>query len=202
MKNILVFATTNPGKEKEIMTILGKIGNFELKFLNDFKEKKISPPVEDGVSFEENSLIKSRYYSKFFKSHFVASEDSGLMVSFLNGAPGIYSARINSLKTDKEKVELILKMMTEVPMEQRDAKFVCVVSLVEPNGKIEVFKGETSGKISFEARGKNGFGYDPIFIPLGEFRTFAEMSEEEKNSISHRKKALLKLKEHLIGRDS
>lgn len=198
MKNILVFATTNFGKEKEIRTILGKMENFELKFLNQFNEMKIEPPAEEGSSFEENSLIKSRYYSKFFSEHFVASEDSGLMVEFLNGAPGIYSARINSLKTDEEKVELILKMMNGVPINKRDAKFVCVVSLVNPFGEIEVFKGEIFGKISFETRGRNGFGYDPIFIPDGEFRTFAEMSEEEKNSISHRKKALLKLKEHLI----
>lgn len=198
MKNILVFATTNSGKENEIKTIIGEIDNFELKFLNDFKEKKIESPDENGVSFEENSLIKSRYYSKFFERHFVASEDSGLMVDYLNGAPGIHSARINYLKTDEEKVKLILKMMREVPIEQRGAKFVCVVSLVEPNGRIEVFRGESFGTISFEARGKNGFGYDPIFIPLRETRTFAEMSDDEKNLISHRKKALLKLKEYLI----
>ncbi|MCX7830691.1 MAG: RdgB/HAM1 family non-canonical purine NTP pyrophosphatase, partial [Acidobacteria bacterium] len=172
----------------------------ELKFLDDF-DLEIAPPEENGNSFEENSLIKAKYYSNFFKESLVASEDSGLMVDALNGAPGIFSARINSLKRDSEKVEFILKMMKEIPCEKRGAKFVSVVALVSPKDKDMFFRGEVFGRISLEAKGYNGFGYDPIFIPEGETRTFAEMAEEEKNAVSHRKMALLKLKEHLIGRN-
>lgn len=197
MKNILLFATSNLKKEEEIKRITPYLKNFEIKFLNEL-ETRIEPPEENGNSFEENSLIKCKYYAMFFREFYVASEDSGLMVDFLQGAPGIYSARINSLNKDEEKVELILNMLKGVPFEKREAKFVCVVTLFEPPGSIRVFRGETEGNISFEPRGKNGFGYDPIFIPKNEKRTFAEMSDDEKDSLSHRSKALLKLKEYLI----
>lgn len=197
MKNILLFATSNLKKEEEIKRIIGNLDNFEIKFLNEL-EAKIEPPEENGNSFEENSIIKCKYYGNFFREFYVSSEDSGLMIDFLQGAPGIYSARINSLSKDEEKVKLILNMLKGVPFEKREAKFVSAVSLFEPRGTIKVFRGETEGNISFEPRGKNGFGYDPIFIPKNEKRTFAEMSDDEKDSLSHRSKALLKLKEYLI----
>lgn len=198
MKDILLFATSNPKKEEEIKRIIGNIEKFEIKFLNELGTN-IEPPEENGKSFEENSLIKCKYYANFFKKYYVSSEDSGLMIDFLDGAPGIFSARINSLEKDEEKIELILNMLKGVPFEKRGAKFVCVVSLSDPFGTNKIFRGEISGKISYKARGEKGFGYDPIFIPAGENRTFAEMSDEEKDSLSHRRKALLKLKEYLVG---
>lgn len=199
MKKILLFATSNKEKESEITKIIGDIERYEIKFLSNFDEIKIAPPEENGLSFEENSLLKCKYYKKFFNDFFVAAEDSGLLVDALDGAPGIYSARFKSLENDLEKVELIIKMLENVPWEKRMAKFFCVITLIEPQGKTVTFFGEVEGKIAFEKKGENGFGYDPIFIPEREKRTFAEMSAEEKNWISHRRRALVKLKEYLVG---
>ena len=175
MKKFLLFATSNKEKEREIIKIIGDIEGYEIKFLSDFGEMQIAPPEEKGLSFEENSLLKCKYYKKFFNDFFVAAEDSGLIVDALDGAPGIYSARFNSLASDLEKIELIIKMLENVPWEKRMAKFLCAITLIEPQGETVTFFGEVEGKIAFEKKGENGFGYDPIFIPEREKRTFAEM---------------------------
>lgn len=191
----IVFATYNKGKEKEIRRILSDLKNIELSFLSEYE--KIEPPVECGLTFEENAIIKCLYYKNFFNNEGVASEDSGLCIDFLEGSPGVISARFKNLRNDEEKVEEILNLMEGVPEEKRGAKFVSTIAFFDRE-KTTLFRGEVFGKISLSKKGSNGFGYDPIFIPNGETKTFAEMADLEKDKFSHRRISLLKLKEYLL----
>ena len=194
MKKIkeIIVGTNNNGKYKEICDLLpSKIKKYSPK------EFKISSPKEIGKSFEENSMIKASYFSK--KTNLVClSDDSGLEIDLLKGAPGIYSARWGGIKNDFN--EAILKVFKEMSKIKKDwknentAQFVCYMTLFWPNGVNYSSKGIVKGKISDKKKGNNGFGYDPIFIPNEFDKTFGEMTPKLKMSIDHRFKAFLKIK--------
>ena len=188
----IVFATTNAGKIKEIKEILS---DFDVEVVS-MKEMNITADIEEnGATFEENSLIKARAVSKLTGLPALA-DDSGLEVDYLNGEPGIYSARYLGRDTDYDyKNNYIIKKLKEAKGEERSARFVCVISLVLPDGREFVKKGVMEGRIGYEIKGENGFGYDPIFYLPEYGKTSAEISAEEKNKISHRGKALSAMKE-------
>ena len=188
----IVFATTNAGKIKEIKEILS---DFDVEVAS-MKEMNITADIEEnGATFEENSLIKARAVSKLTGLPALA-DDSGLEVDYLNGEPGIYSARYLGRDTDYDyKNNYIIDKLKEAKGEERSARFVCVISLVLPDGREFVKKGVMEGRIGYEIKGENGFGYDPIFFLPEYGKTSAEISAEEKNKISHRGKALSAMKE-------
>lgn len=188
----IVFATTNAGKIKEIKEILS---DFDVEVAS-MKEMNITADIEEnGATFEENSLIKARAVSKLTGLPALA-DDSGLEVDYLNGEPGIYSARYLGRDTDYDyKNNYIIDKLKEAKGEERSARFVCVISLVLPDGREFVKKGVMEGRIGYEIKGENGFGYDPIFYLPEYGKTSAEISAEEKNKISHRGKALSAMKE-------
>ena len=188
----IVFATTNAGKIKEIKEILA---DFDVEVAS-MKEMNITADIEEnGATFEENSLIKARAVSKLTGLPALA-DDSGLEVDYLNGEPGIYSARYLGRDTDYDyKNNYIIDKLKEAKGEERSARFVCVISLVLPDGREFVKKGVMEGRIGYEIKGENGFGYDPIFYLPEYGKTSAEISAEEKNKISHRGKALSAMKE-------
>ena len=188
----IVFATTNAGKIKEIKEILA---DFDVEVAS-MKEMNITADIEEnGATFEENSLIKARAVSKLTGLPALA-DDSGLEVDYLNGEPGIYSARYLGRDTDYDyKNNYIIKKLKDAKDEERSSRFVCVISLVLPDGREFVKKGVMEGRIGYEIKGENGFGYDPIFYLPEYGKTSAEISAEEKNKISHRGKALSAMKE-------
>lgn len=194
MKEILV-VTKNKGKLKEILEIYKDLP-FVFKTLNDYPEIEIS---EDGNSFLENAYLKAKTAMKAFNV-IALGEDSGLCVSALNNMPGIYSRRFAGENgSDEENNKLLLDKLKDVPFEERKAFFISTVVVIKPNGEFISAEGKINGYISFEPKGSNGFGYDPVFY-LPEYKaTFAELPEDIKNRISHRKKALEKLKEELYG---
>ena len=183
----LVFATSNPHKLQEIKDITGDINIEFLLPPNGFD------PIENGTTFEENSYIKAKEAAKL--SGIVAlADDSGLCVEALDGAPGIYSARYAD--TPQARINKLLNAMNQ--KENRRAKFVCAMTLVSPDGEI-IFqtRGECHGNIAYKQAGTNGFGYDPIFLVGNSSTTMAELSETEKNKISHRGQALRNVLEFL-----
>ena len=190
----LVAATNNEGKVKEIRAIFGALG-FEVV---SQKEMGIDLDVEEtGTTFEENALLKARAAAQIAKIPALA-DDSGLCVDALDGAPGVYSARYaGEGATDAMLVEKLLKNMAEVPEEKRGAQFVSVVAFVMPDGREFTARGSADGVITFTPAGEGGFGYDPVFYSNELGKTYAEMSAEEKNSISHRYRALMGLKDVL-----
>ena len=189
----IIIGTNNQGKYKEICDLLpNKIKKYSPK------EFKISSPKEIGKNFEENSMIKASYFSK--KTNLVClSDDSGLEIDLLKGAPGIYSSRWSGVKNNfDEAIQKVFKEMNKIKKDWKGknaARFVCCMTLFWPDGKNYSSKGIVKGKISTKKRGKNGFGYDPIFIPDGFDQTFGEMKPKLKMSIDHRFKAFLKIKE-------
>ena len=195
IKTILI-GTNNQGKLKEIRDLLPK--NIKTYSTLDFN---LSSPRENGKTFEENSLIKSRYFSK--KSNLIClADDSGLEVDILNKKPGIFSARWGGKKLDFKKA--IKKVYKELEKKNKNwknkkirARFICALSICYLNKKIATSVGKVEGKISNEPKGKNGFGYDPIFIPLGKNKTFAEIKPSEKYRLDHRFKAFKKIKKFL-----
>ena len=183
MANVVI-ATSNAHKVEEYKALMGD-DSIELQSLLDYPG---FPDVEEnGTTFTENASIKAVAASKYCDAPAFA-DDSGLEVFALNGEPGIYSARY--APTDKERIAKLLKNLEG--KEDRRARFVCVIAIAFNGEVIETFEGEIRGTIGFEPKGDNGFGYDPVFIPDGETRTFAELSSEEKNRISHRARALQK----------
>lgn len=186
----IVLATSNPHKVEEINAITKPYG------ITFILPPKGFDPIETGKNFEENSLIKAQCaYELTHKM--VLADDSGLCVDFLNGEPGIYSARY--AETPAARIKKLLNNMKDAPKDQRGAKFVCAMTLLDKDGKISLStRGECFGEISTEAKGSNGFGYDPVFI-VEEHNglTMAELSEDEKNRISHRARALNNVIEHL-----
>ena len=192
----IVFATTNEGKVKEIKEILA---GFPIEVVS-MKEMNITADIEEnGVTFEENSLIKARKVSKLTGLPAMA-DDSGLEVDYLNGEPGIYSARYLGRDTDYNyKNNYIIEKLKNVKDEERSARFVCVISLVLPDGREFIKKGVLEGRIAYEIKGENGFGYDPVFYLPEYGMSSAELSGEEKNKISHRGKALGAMKELISG---
>lgn len=193
MTRILV-ATGNEKKREELETLLGDVG--EVEILN-FRNIPGDPPmvVEDGKTFRENAVKKAVVVSKFFDG-LVVADDSGLVVDALHGKPGVRSARFARAKaTDEENTSKLLKLLEKIPQNHRQARFVCHVALAKGGTLLESFEGKVEGSITFAPKGRNGFGYDPVFVPDGHDKTFAEMAASHKNRISHRAEALNKLKE-------
>lgn len=186
--NKLIVATKNKGKIAEIKKVLSNIP-FDIVSMGEIGID--IDVVEDGTTFEENSLKKAIEICKVSKT-MVMADDSGLEVDFLGGAPGIYSARFGSpeAKTDEDRNEKLLNSLKEIPFEQRTARFVCAIAVAFPDGRSFVVRGTCDGYIDFKSKGANGFGYDPLFyIPQYE-KTMGELEGEIKNKISHRAKAL------------
>ena len=194
----IVFATTNEGKVKEIKEILG---DFPIEVVS-MKEMGITADIEEnGTTFEENSLIKARALAKLTGLPALA-DDSGLEVDYLNGEPGIYSARYLGRDTDYDyKNNYIIDKLSGEKGEERSARFVCVISLVLPDGREFVERGVVEGLIGYEQKGENGFGYYPIFFLPYYGNTSAELPPEEKNRISHRGKALTAMKKLIVTLD-
>jgi XTP/dITP diphosphohydrolase len=222
----LIIATRNAHKVGEIREILGE--QFRFLTLNDFPGAPKT--VEDANSFAGNATKKavelanwiSRNGSELdFENAFVLADDSGLEVDALNGAPGIYSARFANLQgdgnsSDSANNEKLLRLLEDVPMEKRTARFRCVIALTpivlpghesessvcyadEAELRTEIFDGACEGRIAFVGSGQGGFGYDPLFVPNGFEKSFAELGEGEKNKISHRARALEKLRKRFNG---
>ena len=195
IKEVLI-GTNNGGKYKEICCLLpNKVKK------HSPKEFDILTPEETGKSFEENSLIKASYFSK--KTNLIClSDDSGLEIDLLKGKPGIYSSRWSEKKGNFNlAIKKIFEEMNNIKKDWKNdnaAKFICCMTLFWPNGKSYSSKGIIKGKISTTKKGKNGFGYDPIFIPDGHNQTFGEMKFKLKMSIDHRFKAFLKIKKFFV----
>jgi XTP/dITP diphosphohydrolase len=180
----LVIATRNANKLREIRRIFSNV-RAELISLESFDN---APEVtEDGNTFEENAIKKARSASEH-TGLWAMADDSGLEVEALEGAPGIYSARYSGLPVSYERNNK--KLLRELKENgERSARFVCAVALCGPGGDCDTVRGTCEGRIAHGPAGDNGFGYDPLFIPEGESRTFAQMSDDEKNRISHRFRA-------------
>lgn len=190
----IIFATGNAGKMAEIKAILADLGIPVLSL----KEAGITADiVEDGKSFEENADIKAKKIMEL-TGDVVLADDSGLEIDYLNGEPGIYSARYMGEDTSYDiKNRNLIERLEGVPEEERTARFVCAVSAAFPDGTMLRSRGTIEGIIGYEAKGENGFGYDPIFF-LPEYQcTTAQLSPEKKNELSHRGKALRIMKEEL-----
>lgn len=192
----IVFATSNQHKLKELNEIAKTFGISDVEFI---LPPEGFDPVEDGVTFEENSLIKAREAAKL-TGMMALADDSGLCVECLDGAPGIYSARYAD--TPQARIDKLLAAVK--PFENKVAKFVCVMTLVDKNGDVLFAdRGECLGKIAEKQAGCHGFGYDPIFLVNGKNGlTMAELTDDEKNSISHRGNALSKVLEFIELRKS
>ena len=188
----VVFASHNAGKIKEIKELLQPFG-INVKSALDME----LPDVEEtGSTFAENSLLKSQTIAELTGLPCIA-DDSGLCVDALNGAPGVYSARYAPNRDFDKGMEKLLAEMAQSPNKSRKAHFSCVISLAFPNGGYELFEGRVDGHIATEKQGIGGFGYDPLFIPDGFAKSFAQMSKDEKNQVSHRGRAVEKLKAYL-----
>ena len=190
VKKILI-ATNNPGKFKEIKELLPrKIRYFKPK---DFNMKE---PIENGKTFQANAKIKSLYGAK--SSNIVCiSDDSGIEISELNNQPGIYSARwAGRTKNFNLAIRKVYKKLKKKNKLNSKANFVCCLSIALPDGTSREFIGRIKGRIVFPAKGKNGFGYDPIFIPYGQKKIFGELKKREKQKISHRYEAFKKIKKY------
>jgi len=182
---MIVLATNNKKKAEEFENIL-KGYNIEMKCVSDFG--RLPEPVEDGDTFDENAYKKALHYAKVLGLPAIA-DDSGLVVEALNGEPGVYSARYAGEKaTDEENCLKLLKKMEG--MTNRKAAFQCVLSVAVPSGPALTYEGSCQGIITETMQGSGGFGYDPLFFYPELGKTFAEMTAEEKNAISHRGKAL------------
>lgn len=199
----IIFATGNAGKVREIRDIVGHMG---IEVLTMREAGVETDPLEDGSSFEENALIKAGSVAALVRkaeeegrmegpgqgvSNIVMSDDSGLVVDALGGAPGIYSARFQGRDTDyRVKMNYIMDQIRDVPWEGRTARFTAAVAAVLPDGRSFTVLGHMEGYIGYEIAGENGFGYDPFFYLPQYKKTSAEITPEEKNAISHRGRAL------------
>jgi XTP/dITP diphosphohydrolase len=192
----LLIATNNPHKTREFAEILGK--EFEVC---DLSSRPLAPEIEEtGTTFKENAVLKALAASQGGPL-LVAADDSGLEVDVLDSAPGIYSARYSgSDATDAQNVDKLLSELArrDVPAPKRTARFRCVIALARAGELLNTFEGIVEGGIIDRPRGEHGFGYDPVFVPRGFDRTFAELPAETKNEISHRAQAVRKLAYHLI----
>lgn len=196
----IIFATGNEGKMKEIREILDGLTFLGEKVqILSMKEAGIDIDIiEDGTTFEENAMIKARAVAGAAKEAIVLADDSGLVIDYLNGEPGIYSARYLGKDTSyRVKNANLVQRLEGVPDEKRSARFVCAIAAVLPDGRELSTRGTIEGRIGYEEKGSNGFGFDPIFyVPeIGKYT--AELSDEDKNRISHRGKALRAMREEL-----
>jgi XTP/dITP diphosphohydrolase len=190
----LLLASSNPGKIREYRFLLDGLG-YQITTLTEEGIAKIV--TESGNSYEQNARLKATTYAKLSQLTTLA-DDSGLEVDALNGKPGIKSARFGGeTATDAEKVSFLLAKLNSVPWERRTARFKCVIAIASPGGRAEVCYGECNGMIAFEAKGENGFGYDPIFSLPEIGKTMAELPLEIKNQISHRALASQKARQVL-----
>lgn len=193
MKEI-VLATRNPDKIREIKELLKGL-NITLPSLKDFPQ--IPETIEDEGSLEGNALKKASSIATLTGKTALA-DDSGLEVDALGGSPGVSSSCLAGKKaTYSQNNRKLLSLLKSIPPKKRGARFRCVIALVTPNGKRAIFEGICEGRVAREERGKEGFGYDPLFIPKGYRRTFGEMPSSLKNTLSHRAKALKRLKRFL-----
>jgi XTP/dITP diphosphohydrolase len=195
MKPRLLFATTNPGKLRELRGLVGDA--VEVLALSDLPP--VPEPVEDGATFEENAEKKARAYADATGLPALA-DDSGLCVDALGGRPGVHSARYAE-GSDKARYEKLLGELSGVPDDERTAAFMCALCLALPRGGRAVIEvGRCEGRIGHEPRGSHGFGYDPVFVlPQREGRTLAELTSEEKSGLSHRGVAFRKMRPHLLA---
>lgn len=189
-----VFASHNAHKRDEVWAILSPLlpawTAADLASAADFA---VPPPVEDGVTFAQNALIKARAVCAATGLPAIA-DDSGIAVDVMGGAPGIFSALWSGKHgADAANVELLLAQLADIPNAHRGAAFVCAAALVTPDGRELVVEGRMEGSIARAAAGSGGFGYDPIFIPAGHAVTAAELTAAQKNAISHRGKAFTAL---------
>jgi len=197
MKKIVI----GSGNQHKIEEIKACFSDLDFKFIGLDSELELAEVIEDGKNYKENALKKARQRAQEL-NEIVLADDSGLSVDYLDGAPGIYSARFGGDGlTDQEKYLKILELLNGQPQEKRQAVFISVIALVDPFKNIEItVKGECPGIIAEEPAGENGFGYDPIFY-LSEYnKTMAQISQQEKNKISHRGRALNKMKKEIKRR--
>ena len=195
MKNHrIIFATSNEGKMKEVRMILADLG---LEILSMKEAGILADIVENGKTFEENACIKAGQIQKL-AGGIVLADDSGLEVDYLDGAPGIYSARYMGEDTSYDiKNQAIIDKLVDAKGEERSARFVCAIAAALPDGRLLTTRGTIEGQTGYEIVGDGGFGYDPIFYLPERGMTTAQLSPEEKNQISHRGKALEAMKEKL-----
>ena len=197
MKKKVIVASHNSGKVREIKSLL-KPYSFTIQSASDLKIKE---PRETGKNFIENAILKAKFVSK--KSGCIAlADDSGLCINLLDGEPGIYSARWAGKNKDfklaiKKIEKKLIKLDPHSNIKYR-SHFCCALALSFPNGQTISFQGKVYGQLQFPAKGLNGFGYDPIFVPNGYKKTFGEMNYAYKERISHRQKAFKKLKKYLL----
>ena len=190
----LILASKNAHKAKEMQAILGD--GIELVTLDKTKAANIDV-VEDGTTFEENAIKKATEIMEATGLATIA-DDSGLCVDALDGRPGIYTARFaGENPTDDENISKLIAELDGVETENRTARFVCVIALTIPGEEVKTYRGECEGRILTEKRGENGFGYDPVFYVPEYEKSMAELPAQVKNSISHRFRALNKLKENI-----
>ena len=194
MSGRIVFATGNKGKIKEIQMIMADTG-LEVVSMKD--AGIVVEPEENGTTYEENAMIKARTVAEY-TDDIVMADDSGLEIDYLNKEPGIYSARYMGEDTSyRIKNANLIERLGGVPDEQRTARFVCAIAAVLPDGTELTTRAAIEGRIGYEEKGSNGFGYDPIFYVPRFGKTTAELTEEEKNQVSHRGQALELMKKEL-----
>ena len=191
----LLLGTRNPGKVREITSILEDSG-WSFSSLREFED--VGTANEDGETFTDNAIVKARFYATA-AGLWALADDSGLEVDALEGAPGVYSARYaGENASDADRRELLLSELAKVSALERRARFVSVVAIANADGTVlNVSEGICEGMITFAPRGTGGFGYDPLFVPDGYDQTFAELPDAVKNRISHRAQALIKTRQFL-----
>ena len=188
----LVIATKNKKKKKELQELVKSL-KVRVANLADLGTR-VPCVIEDGRTFRQNAIKKAITYSRYVDA-LVVADDSGLVVNALGGRPGVRSSRFASTNaTDKENNAKLLGLMKDIPKGKRQAMFVCVIALAKDGQLLATAEGNCKGKLAFERKGKSGFGYDPLFIPTGFKKTFAELTSSSKNRISHRGRALKKAK--------
>lgn len=194
----IIFATGNQNKMREIREIMQgfQVDGENVEILSMKEAGVYAEIVEDGKTFAENAAIKAKAIAALTPGDFVMADDSGLEIDALNKEPGIYSARYLGEDTSyRIKNAKLMERLNGVPDEKRTARFVCAIATVLPDGTLLTTEGTIEGRIGYEEKGNNGFGYDPIFLVPPYIQTSAELTEEEKNAISHRGKALRSMRE-------
>ena len=199
MKQTLLLGTRNSGKLREIENILADSG-WSFSSLESFPG--VDTPAESGVTYADNAILKARFYA-LATGMYALADDSGLEVEALAGAPGVFSARYaGDNASDADRRALLLSELAKIPNANRRARFVSVVAISDAKGSVlNVSEGICEGTIIFSPRGDGGFGYDPLFVPDGYNQTFAELSEDVKNRISHRARALMNTRDFLSQLD-
>jgi len=193
----VLLATRNAKKLAELRRILSDVVRVDLLGLHDLPAYDEAP--ETGATFADNALLKAREAARHTGLVAVA-DDSGLAVDALNGMPGVLSARwAGPARNDAANLQLVLDQIADVPELRRGAAFVCAAAMVTPDGTEQVVEGRVDGTLLYAPRGTGGFGYDPIFVPIGESRTTAELTPAEKDAISHRGRAFRALAPHVAA---